>query len=71
MARVAGNKVMKEMGVLLAPRQLGFGVKGGAGAAVHAVRLYLQDPDPRKAVLKLDFKNAFITIHRDWMLKAI
>ena len=33
------------MGDLLAQRQLGFGVKGGAEAAVHAVRLYLQDPE--------------------------
>ena len=72
-AKVGGNKVMKEMGDLLAPRQLGFDVKGGAEAAVHAVRLYLQDPtlNPSKAVLKLDFKNAFNTIHRDWMLNAI
>ena len=55
----------------LALRQLGFGVKGGAEAAVHAVRFYLQDPDPDKAVLKLDFRKAFNMIHRDWMLNAI
>ena len=55
----------------LALRQLGFGVKGGAEAAVHAVRFYLQDPDPDKAVLKLDIRKAFNTIHRDWMLNAI
>ena len=42
-AKVAGNLVMKEMGNLLAPRQLGFGVRGGGEAAVHAVRLYLHD----------------------------
>ncbi len=70
-AKVAGNRVMKEMGVLLAPRQLVFGVKGGAEAAVHAVMLYLQDHDSDKAILKLDFRNAFNTIHRDWMLNVV
>ena len=61
-AKVAGSKVMEEMGELLAPRQLGYGVRRGAEAAVHAARLYLRDIEPRKAVLKLDFKNAFNTI---------
>ena len=44
-AKVAGNKLMEEMGELLAPRQLGYGVKGGVEAAVHAARLYLRDFD--------------------------
>ena len=35
------------------------------------LRLYLQDPDRGKAILKLDFRKAFNTIHRDWMLNAI
>ena len=70
-AKVAGSKVMEEMGDLLAPQQLGFGVKGGAEAAVHALRLYLCDPNPGKAVLKLDFQNAFNSICRDKMLDAV
>ena len=70
-AKVAGAKVAKEMGELLAPRQLGYGVKMGAEAAVHAARLYLRDLDPSKAVLKLDFRNAFNSIRRDKMLGAI
>ena len=70
-AKVAGSKVMEEMGDLLAPQQLGFGVKGGAEAAVHALRLYLCDPNPGKAVLKLDFKNAFNSIRRYKMLDAV
>ncbi len=37
-------------------------MRGGAEAAVHAARLYLQDVDPSKAILKLDFKNAFNSI---------
>ena len=46
-------------------------MRGGAEAAVHAARLYLQDIDPSKAILKLDFKNAFNSIHRDKVLAAV
>ena len=70
-AKVAGGRVLKEMGNLLAPQQLGFGVRGGGEAAVHAVRLFLHDLDPSKSVLKLDFKNAFNSIYRDKMLEAV
>ena len=55
---------------LLAPRQLGYGVRGGAEAAVHAARLYMQDLQHR-CVLKLDFRNAFNTLCRDKMLQAV
>ena len=37
--KVAGSKVMDDMIDLLAPRQLGYAVRGGAEAAVHAARL--------------------------------
>ena len=70
-AKVAGGRVVKEMGNLLAPQQLGFGVRGGGEAAVHAVRLFLHDLDPSKSVLKLDFMNAFNSIRRDKMLEAV
>ena len=46
-------------------------MKGDAEAAVCAARPYLQDLDSSEAVLKLDFQNAFNTIHRDWMLNAV
>ena len=70
-AKVAGNKLMEEMGKLLAPRQLGYGVKGGAEAAVIAARLYLRDLNPAKAIVKLDFENAFNFIRRDKMMEAV
>ena len=70
-AKVAGRGVMKEMGALLFPRQLGYGVKKGAEATVHAARLYLHSVDPSNAILKLDFKNAFNSIRRDKMLEAV
>ena len=68
---MAGGKVAKEMGELLAPRQLGYGVKMGAEIAVHAARFYLRDLDLSKAILKMDFRNAFNSIRRDKMLGAV
>ena len=37
-AKIAGQLVVDEMAELLSPRQLGYGVRGGAEAAVHACR---------------------------------
>ena len=61
-AKVASSKVVCEMSDMLAPRQMGFGVKGGAEAAIHAARLYVANLDSSAAVVKLDFKNAFNSI---------
>ena len=69
-AKVAAQLVRDEMSDMLAPRQLGFGVKGGAEAAVHAARLYLCNLQSGAAMVKLDFCNAFDTIRRDKMLEA-
>jgi len=55
---------------LLAPRQLGFGVKGGAEAAAHATRRYMQDMPNDHILVKLDFKNAFNTMRRDVILES-
>ena len=46
-------------------------MRGGAEATVHATRLYLEDLAPDKAVLELDFINAFNSIHRDKVLAAV
>ena len=69
-AKIAGFRVRDRMAALLAPRQLGYGVRGGAEAAVHAARLYLQDLQ-HQCILKLDFRNAFNTLRRDKMLQAV
>ena len=66
-AKVAGFSVVDDMAALLAPRQLGYGVRGGAEAAVHAARSFLSDMDPDAAMVKLDFSNAFNSIRRDCM----
>ena len=43
---------------------------GGSEAAVHAGRVYLSHQDD-KAMVNVDFRNAFNTIRRDKMLKAV
>ena len=65
-----GGKVMEGMGILLSPRQLGYGVRNGAEATIHAVRIYLQKADPSSVVVKWDFSNAFYSICRDRMLEC-
>ena len=69
-AKVASRMVRDEMEPLLSPKQLGYGVKGGAEAAVHATRSFLTSLAVGRAVVKLDFQNAFNSIHRDKMLEA-
>ena len=51
-AKIAGQLVVDEMAELLSPRQLGYGVRGGAEAAVHACRKYLQDLPSGHVLLK-------------------
>ena len=70
-AKTASSHIMEAMGALLAPRQLGYGTPHGAEAAVFAARLFLDNLQPNEVILKLDFKNAFNTIRRDKMLKAV
>ena len=67
---MAGNIVVDEMATLLSPRQLGYGVLGGAEAAVHVARQFLLSMDTNQAIVKLDFKNIFNSIHRDRMLEV-
>ena len=70
-AKIAGSKVVNDVTNLLAPRQLGYGISGGVEAAVHATRLYLNQLQADKALIKLDFRNAFNSVRRDKMLEAV
>ena len=56
---------------VLAPRQLGFGIKGGAEAAAHAARRYLQNLPNNFVLAKLDFKIAFNSVRRDTIIEAV
>ena len=58
---------------LLAPRQVGVGVPGGAEATVHAVRSCVEEMQNRgdKLMLKVDFKNAFNSVNRQAFLDEV
>jgi hypothetical protein len=53
------------------PRQLGAGQAGGCEAAIHSARRYLENMQEGKVLLKLDFSNAFNSLHRGDMLLAV
>ena len=51
--------------------KLGFGVTGGAEAAVQVIRYYLNDLQSSQGILKLDFKNSFNSLRMDKMFEAV
>ena len=55
----------KQIDTILFPNQLGYGIKGGAEAAIHSTRQYLSALSPNSALIKLDFQNTFNSIRRD------
>jgi Reverse transcriptase (RNA-dependent DNA polymerase) len=54
----------------LSPIQVGVGVSGGCEAAVHASRRFAENMPTTQCIVKLDFVNAFNSLHRDAMLQA-
>ena len=54
---------MAAVGTLLAPRQLGYGIKGGCEAAVHSAKLYLE-PQPKPGTPEARFQECF-QFHQD------
>ena len=56
----------------LAPLQLGVGQSAGKDAVIHATRQWLADSGPTdRLALQLDISNAFNTLKRSYLLKAI
>jgi len=55
----------------LQPTQLGVGTPGGCEAAVHATRRFVESMPAGHCVVKLDFTNAFNSLHRDAMLESV
>ena len=51
--------------------QLGVEVPGGCEAAIHAARRFVSSMSRDQVMAKLDFKNAFNSIHRDIMLERV
>ena len=64
-AKCAAKIAAKRHTKLFLPHQLGCGVMGGAEAAAHALRKFVEDASNGTVLLKLDFKNAFNSIRRD------
>ena len=55
----------------LSPRQLGVGVPGRCEAAIHSARRYLETLPSDHVSVKLDFSNAFNSLHRSDMLRSV
>ena len=53
------------------PLQLGVSFSSGCEAAIHATRCLMEMMPEGHVVAKLDFSNAFNSLHRDAMLGAI
>jgi len=53
------------------PCQLGVGIPSGCEAAVHSARRYLETMPADHVMVKLDFANAFNSLHRYDMLLFI
>jgi hypothetical protein len=71
-AKVACRSGRKEMVTKLAPVQLGLGIQLGAEAAtLHAARSFLSYLSSGQALRKIDFSNAFATLHRKNMLGVV
>jgi len=58
------------IGPALAPLQLGVGVRGGSQCMGHAIRAGIA-ADPGCVTVQLDWRNAFNTVSRGAMLKAV
>ena len=70
-AKIACGRVVEDMSCLFSPHQLGFRVRGGIEAAVHAGCHFLHNISPGEALIKLDFSNAFNSVRWDCMLRSV
>jgi hypothetical protein len=74
MRRLASKLVYRKGSHLagqLLPHQLGFGVRGGAEAALHATRQFMSKSTTPTTILKIDFKNAFNCVSRSIFINKI
>ena len=69
-AKCANFFATSRLAPLLSPLQLGVAISGGCEAAVHSARRFAESMTPGQAMVKLDFSNAFNSLHRDTMLLA-
>ena len=70
-SKVAVRGCIERCSNLLNPNQLGFGVRMGAEAAIHATCSFIESNRRNMILLKIDFTNTFNSIHRDKALEAV
>ncbi|GAU90643.1 hypothetical protein RvY_03032 [Ramazzottius varieornatus] len=69
--KIVSKRVMEATGKLIRHQQLGYGTRSGAEAAVHFTRAFLSGQTGCQTLLKLDFRDAFNSVHRDRLLEEV
>lgn len=71
-SKISCNRIRDDASKYLGPRQMGFGIRGGAEAIVHSARDFLLSPNNEDSILvKLDYSNAFNSIFRTKMIQIV
>ncbi|PGH37981.1 MAG: hypothetical protein CRN43_17955, partial [Candidatus Nephrothrix sp. EaCA] len=70
-AKCANGYALCRLGTFFVPLQVGIGTPAGGEAAVHAARNFVATMPENHVFVKLDFANAFNTLRRDVMLRAV
>ena len=65
------NCVLTFLGHKLLSEQLGLGYPSGCEGTIHATQRFLSNRPTDFVIPKLDFSNAFNSLHRDVMLPAV
>ena len=67
--KFARRSVRTRVSEQLRPVQVGFRIAGGAEAAVHATRKFINDARPHDIIVKICIRNAFNSIRMDHILE--
>ena len=62
-SKCANAYASSHLATFFRPTQLGVGTPGGCEAAVHSARRFLQTMPADHVLVKLDFSNAFNSLH--------
>ena len=68
-AKCANRYAVGKLASFFAPLQVGIATPAGCEAAVHAAGKYVSAVPQDHVFAKLDFSNAFNSVHRDVMLQ--
>ena len=70
-AKAANKYAVDKLASFFTPLQVGIATPGGCETAVHAARAFVTNMPQGQVFVKLDFSNAFNTLRRDVMLRAV